>query len=186
MDTSLVHSVASGLRYRSLDHLVGRVVEIRDLDRIEDTVRLALATDLPDGCRLAGPEPHFRETAVAKYGILDLRFIVPGDMLVGNVLTGVPLLRELGYLPGREAGPQNRACDDPICLEMLQEDLDEGRTWLRLFLEGGRPGDEARIEGADGIVSFRVPEGYLPRPFKVIDACVANAAGVWLWKHFYL
>jgi hypothetical protein len=186
MDTGLVRSVARGLRYRPLGHLVGRVVEVTHLDRVEDTVRLVLAPDLPDGCRLAGPELCYREGAVAKYGILDLRFTAPGDMLAGEVLSGVPLLRELGYLPGGEVGPQNRVCDDPTCLEMLKEDLDEGRVWLLLFLEGGRPGDDARVEGADGHVLFRVPDGYLPRPFKVIDACVTNASGVWLWKHFYL
>src|SRR5947209_2097031 len=100
MDTALVRSVARGLRYRPLDHLVGRVVEVRELDRINDAVRLAL----PDGCRLAGPEPPFRVVAVAKYGILDLRFDAPEDLLTGDVRTGVPLLRELGYLQG----PHNR------------------------------------------------------------------------------
>ncbi len=181
-----VRSVARGLRYCPLGHLVGRVVEVTDLERIEDAVRLALGPDLPDNSCLAGPEPRFREGAVAKYGILDLRFTAPGDMLASDVPAGVPLLRELGYLAGGEAGPQNRVCDDPTCLEMLQQDLDEGRTWLLLFLEGGRPGDDARVAGPDGQVSFRVAGGYLPRPFKVIDACVTNASGVWLWKHFYL
>src|SRR3954466_9530063 len=137
METDLVRSVARGLRYRPLGHLAERVVEVVDLDRIEDAVRIALGPDLPAGCGLAGPEPRFREGAIAKYGILDLRFAAPADMLAGKALTGVPLLRELGYLPGGEAGPQNRVCDDPTCLEMLQEELDEGRTWLLLFLEGG-------------------------------------------------
>src|SRR3954452_15746473 len=123
MDTELVRSVARGLRYRPLDHLVGRSVEIADLEAVEDAVRLALGPDLPDGCRLAGPEPRYREGAIAKYGILDLRFTAPGDLLPGDVRTVVPLLRELGYLPGGEAGPQNRVCDDPTCLEMLKEDL---------------------------------------------------------------
>jgi hypothetical protein len=186
MDTGLVRSVARGLRYRPLARLGGRVVEVTDLDRIEDAVRTALGTDLPDGCGLAGPEPPFREGAVAKYGILDLRFTAPGDMLAGDALTGVPQLRQLGFLPGGEAGPLHRVCDDPTCLEILQEDLDEGRTWLLLFLEGGEPGDDSRVTGPDGRFSFRVPTGYLPRPFKVIDACVTNARSVWLWKHFYL
>src|SRR5579862_3092014 len=77
METGLVRSVARGLRYRPLAHLVGRIVEVADLDRIEDAVRTALGPDLPDGCRLAGPEPRFREGAVAKYGILDHRFTAP-------------------------------------------------------------------------------------------------------------
>src|SRR5262245_50242745 len=98
--TDLVKAVARGLRYRPLGHLVGRVVDVTHLDRVEDTVRLALGPDLPEGCRLAGPEPRFREGAGAKYGILDLRFAAPDDMLAGDVSTGVPLLSELGYLPG--------------------------------------------------------------------------------------
>jgi hypothetical protein len=69
---------------------------------------------------------------------------------------------------------------------MLQDELDQGQTWLLLFLEGGRPGEGARVEGADGQVALRVPEGYLPRPFRVIDACLTNARSVWLWKHFYV
>lgn len=140
---------------------------------------MALGPELLSGCRLAEPEPRCREGAVAKYGILDLRFTAPADMLAGDVLTGVPLLRELGFLPGGEAGPQTRVCDNPTCLEMLNEDLDEGQTWLLLFLEGGRP-------DRDGRAPLLVPEGYLPRPFKVIDASVTNASGVWLRKHFYL
>jgi hypothetical protein len=186
LDTDLVRDVARRLRYRPLGRLVGRIAEVRDLGQTEDAVRLALGPELPEGCRLAGPEPGFLLGAVAKYGVLDLHFTAPADLLSGDTSSGVTLLRELGYLPGGEAGPQNRVCDDPICLEMLQEDLDEGRTWLLLFLEGGRPGGDARVEGADGHVSFRMPEGYLPRPFRVIDACVTNAGGVWLWKHFYL
>src|SRR5437868_6642185 len=104
MDSNLVRRVARGVRYRTLPDLIGRSVEIVDLGLVEDAVRSALGSDLPEGCRLSGPEPPFREGAVAKYGILDLRFDAPGDLLVGEVLTGVPLLRELGYLPGGEEG----------------------------------------------------------------------------------
>ena len=186
MDTDLVKAVARGLRYRLLDHLVNRSIEIRDLDAVEVAVRLAIGPDLPEACRLAGPVRADIEVTVAKYGILDLRFTAPDGLLSSDARTGVPLLRELGFLPGGDAGPQVRVCDDPTCLEMLQDELDEGRAWLLLLLEGGRPGDDARIEGTDGRVSFRVPEGYLPQSFKVADACVANASGVWLWRHFYM
>src|SRR5262249_36614910 len=106
-------------------------------------------------------------------------------LLEGDARAGVPLLRELGFLPGGEVGVAGRVCDDPVCLEMLQEELEEGRVWLRLFLEGGRPGEGAREEGPDGI-TYQIPEGYLPRAFRVIDACLPNAPMVWLWKHFYL
>ncbi|HEY7426075.1 MAG TPA: hypothetical protein VH682_17725 [Gemmataceae bacterium] len=32
---------------------------------------------------------------------------------------------------------------------------------------------------------FRVTPGYLPHPFRIVDACVTNASSVWLQKHFY-
>lgn len=149
-------------------------------------MRLSLGSELPEGCQLIGPSPQSREGTVAKYGLLDLRFSAPAELLVGDVRTGVPLLRELGFLPGGEAGPQHRVCDDPICLEMLQDDIEEGRAWLKLFLEGGKPGDEARIEEPLGHVSLRTPSAYCPRSFRVLDACVSNAASVWVWKPFYL
>jgi hypothetical protein len=186
METGLVRRVARGLRYRPWGHLVGRVVAVTDLGRIEEDIRLPLGPDLPAGCRLAGPEPRFREGAVAKYGILDLRFTARDALLGGDALTGVSLLRGLGYLPGRGVRPPFRVGGDPTCLEMLQEDLAQGHTWLLLFLKGGRPDGDARSVAAGGPTPLRVPEGYLPRPFTVIDACVTNASGVWLWKHFYL
>jgi hypothetical protein len=113
MDTDLVRSVARALRYRPLGHLVGRTVEVADTDHVED----ALGPELPGGCLLAGPEPDLRYSAVARYGILDLRFTAPGELLAGVARGGVGLLRELGFLPG------HRVCDDPTCL----------------FLDGGSP-----------------------------------------------
>jgi hypothetical protein len=187
MDTELVRDVARGLRYRTLDSLVGRSIEVGAIDTVEDAIVAGLGGGLPQGCRLAGPELHYRVVAVAKCGILDLRFTAPRELLLGDgVRTGVPLLRELGYLPDEMGGAPSRVGDDPLCLEMLEEDVNAGATWLLLFLKGGHPGDAARVEDAEGHVSFRVPEGYLPRPFRIVDACVTNAAGVWLWKHFYV
>src|SRR5437868_1112064 len=98
MDTELVRRVARGLRYRPLERLVGRTVLVRDLDAVEEAVRAGLGPDFPDGCRLDGPELVYRHGAVAKYGILDLRFSAPADLLAGAA-SGVPLLRELGFLP---------------------------------------------------------------------------------------
>src|SRR5947209_3670485 len=72
MDTDLVKAIARGLRYRPLGHLNGRAVEVVELDRVEDAVRLALGPELPGGCRLAGPEPHFLVGEVAKEAVLRL------------------------------------------------------------------------------------------------------------------
>lgn len=180
MDTELVRRIARGLRYRPLEQVVGRTVLVRDLDAVEEAVRVELGDEFPAACRLDGPGLIYRHGAVAKYGILDLRFSAPDDLLV-DAASGVPLLRELGFLPGAGTEQPQQVCDDPVCLEMLAEEIAVGRVFLSLFLEGGRPGSTPAE-----LVQLQIPEGYLPRSFRVVDACVTNAASVWLWKHFYL
>jgi hypothetical protein len=172
--------VARSLQYRPLEHLVGRTVLVRDLDAVEEAVRASLGPEFPAACRLDGPELVYRHGAVAKYGILDLRFSAPDGLLV-DAASGVPLLRELGFLPTAGAEQPLPVCDDPVCLEMLAEEIAVGRVFLNLFLEGGRPASTPAE-----LVQLRIPEGYLPRSFRVVDACVTNAASVWLWKRFYL
>jgi hypothetical protein len=182
----VLRKVARGLRYRTLPGLVGRTVAIVDLRAVEEAIFLTLGPDLPEGCRLAGPELPFREEAVAKYGILDLRFSVPAGLLDDEPPGGLRLLRELGFLPGVQTAPWPRTDDDPTCLETLRDEIAQGNDFLLLFLEGDRPAGPARGSAPDGTASLRVPPGYLPRPFRVADACLANASSVWIWKHFYL
>lgn len=112
MDTELIRGVARGLRYRPLDHLISRSIDIADLERIEDAVRLSLGSNLPDGSQLAGLEPDFLIGQVVKYGFLDLRFTGRTDMLVADARSGVPLLRELGYLSGGRRDRRS-ACATP-------------------------------------------------------------------------
>jgi hypothetical protein len=124
---TLIRSVARGLRYRSLDDLIGREVIITHVTTVEDPVRRALGAALPSACSLIGPEVHYRQGAVAKYGLLDLQFAAPRHLLGDESRSGVSLLRELGYLPRRN---EDRSCfsrrDDPTCLDQLQEDLSKG------------------------------------------------------------
>src|SRR5262249_2165041 len=138
MNKALLRSVARGLRYRPLEQLIGRSVWIRDLADVETAIRSALRTDMPPDCRLIDSEPHFREGAIAKYGILDLTFSAPAGLLGENSQTGIPLLRDLGFLPRTKGDRTDNVCHDPICLEMLEENLGERQAYLLLFLrEGG-------------------------------------------------
>src|SRR5262245_60448525 len=105
MHTEVIRSVARGLRYRPLPHLIGRVIKIHDLATVESAVRRGLRPDLPEECHLLEPALHFREATVAKYGILDLTFSAPAALLEGDALTGIPLLRQLRFLPRRNGEP---------------------------------------------------------------------------------
>lgn len=171
MNTALLKQVARGLRYRTLDHLVGRSIVVRDLNAMEEAVRVGLGDDFPAECRLVAPSSI--HGAVAKYGILDLDFSAPAERL-GEAKGGVRLLRELGFLPTEEMKQDG---DASLCFEMLLEDIVANRVFVKLFMEGGRPEEWKEL---------RIPEGYLPRPFRIIDACVTNASGIWFLKHFYL
>src|SRR4051794_4590627 len=97
-ETALVRSDARGLGYRPVGHPLGRTVEVHDLAIIEEAVRRAFGPDLPEGCRLLGAELQTCEATVARYGILELKFSAPAGLLEGEAHTGVPLLRELGFL----------------------------------------------------------------------------------------
>ena len=76
--------------------------------------------------------------------------------------------------------------DDATCLELLQDDLELNQVWLLLFMEGGKPAGRTGDYGQEAQAVLRVPEGYLPRPFSITDACITNADAVWFFKHFYL
>jgi hypothetical protein len=174
---TLVRTVARGLRYRTLDALIDLEVMVAALATVEDAVRQALRPHFPEHCFLDKP---VGEGAVAKYGLLDLLFNAPEHLLGNDFRSGIALLRDLGFLPGRAEVRRDEDLQLGLeCLEMLQEDLALGRTYLRLFLESDRP------QGAP-VFPLGIPDGYLPRPFRVVDACVTNAHSVWLLKHFYL
>src|SRR5690242_18169872 len=100
--TSLLKKVARELQYRPLPEFIGRAVTIHSLETIEADSRYALGELWPKECALI--EKSVSLLAIAKYGILDLRFWVSIDRLAIDSQSGIPLLKELAFVvsPERE------------------------------------------------------------------------------------
>jgi hypothetical protein len=188
IDPLFLKDVARQLRYRDLPGLTGSSVLIKSADKVEADIKAALSHELQFETHLIGPEQKYISGAMAKYGLLDLTFSAPGSLQRGEYESGIHLLKRLGFLPeGEQAEALSELShvlgekeDDPTCLLELYEDISLDQTLLRLFLESDRiPGMGPHIPG-------KLPDDYLPRIFKVTDACVTNAEFVWFHKHFYL
>lgn len=176
---TLVKRLARELRYRPLPELVGQEIMIHSVESVEEDLREALAPFLPGQAQYEWPHSPFLERTLAKYGILDVTFRAPASLLQGEAEQGVPLLKKLGFLPDPSILEQMPLTfeNDPTCLAELHDDLSEESTFLRLWLASEPPQGESPLA---------LPPSYLPRRFKLRDACMANATLVWFHKHFYL
>lgn len=182
-----VWRIARGLRYHSLPELPGQTLRISSVEAAPAEILSAFSAKLPAGCDHPTPGPEQHALTLAKYDLLDLTFEVAGEIPAGDAENGMRLLRSLGFIPAQEfrkayasyAALLELDAEDPTCLADLDEDLQQGRSLLRLLLRTDRPAYEGRTR-------LELPAGYFPCAFIVIDACLTNAQIVWLWKHFYL
>jgi hypothetical protein len=184
--SSLVRDVARRLRYRTLDGMIGQEVTLTGRTRIRVDTE-AFVARFVDGCVYVGPEQRNLEGQIGKYGLLDLQFGAPSVLLGDAPRLGVALLRELGFLDEDAQVAAALFLDDPsACLKELRDDLDKHRCWLKLLLkdrEDPVAGMSARERGLR--YRNRALLDY-PMVFRVVDACVASSASVWMNKHVYL
>ncbi len=176
-----IKRLSKSLTYRRLSSFVGKSITITDYQSLGETLITSLG--LPSGCELIGPAQKNFIGAASKYGIIDATFTGPSDLLSGeDVQRGVPLLRQLGFLPDT---PAEAPLEDEVmaCLDEVANQVAANKTFVRLFLETPRLDLEHAI---DAIRRDELPPRYLPRVFKVEDACATNSDHVWMWKHFYL
>ncbi len=166
--------------------MIGKTVVATDRTRIVDDVSSFVA-QFADGCDFAGPEQHFLDGQIAKYGLLDLRFNAPSTMLASVPAGGVPLLRDLGFI---DSDMQKLASeldgDAGCCIEELRDGIATNETHLMLFLESSNP-NVSDMSMMDRMARIRNPSIIdFPITFSVVDACVSNSSFVWMNKHFYL
>lgn len=188
---SLIRRIAKQIKYRQLDSLIGKEVTVHSPETVPVDVCTSLGQDFPAGCEFVKPEARWRESALQKYGMLDLHFRAPAQLLGCDCECGIPLLKQLEFVwdPSEEnpweelaeAFGNEAAQEDPTCLSMLEDDLAKGETWLRLYLTIDPP--EGRHSEPSGHV--QLPSQSAPRSLVVRDACVTNAGSVWFHKHFY-
>jgi hypothetical protein len=174
------------LRYRALP-IIGEPVVIDALADVESVLRQLVAPWIGGDARWEG---NHVELGLAKYGILDQWCTADPHQLSGS-MSGIAALRANGFAygepdpdPAIEAESRAFAAS---CLVDLESEL--GGCVLKVFLKDGFS-DELRFEHNRRRYAARLePEllpNYFPRPFTVADACITNAPGIWLGKHFYL
>jgi hypothetical protein len=181
---SLLLNVARSLRYRTFEPIIGHELIVSRSDLIASESE-ALVGRFLDGCSFSSPEQGTLDGQIARYGLLDLRFQARATLLEKGYKTGIPLLKELGFL---ENGTSSVAEEDCIlyCLEELLDGTRKNETYLMLFLQ------ISRVQRADGsqLQQNDMPRRAcaLPSPmvFTVEDACISNSSFVWMLKHFYV
>lgn len=182
-ETALIRALARNLRYRELTHLIGKHLHVHFVYTIEDDIRAAFESDFPAESKLIHPATDYIERALTRYGLLDLTFETPKDLLNAEFESGVTLLERLGFMDNAEMvelAKELATDDDPTCLDELDRELQQGKTVIRLLLKA-----EERGGYHSGILIHPTP-GVVDTDFVIEDAAVTNSGFVWFHKHFYL
>jgi hypothetical protein len=180
---TLLRRLARELRYRPLPALVGRTVVVDAVGVVESSLRTLVVTQ--------GIEPgRWLERnvvgTIAKYDLIDAEFeAAPEALDHPDTRTGIPVLRELGLLPGDGANPLAPE-DDLGCFDLIADGIDSGGSALKVFLTSEVRRDRRDPTVMEQMIRLQLPTDYFPRRFVVDDACITNSASVWLGKHFYL
>ncbi len=125
---------------------------------------------------LLSPKRKYIEGAIAKYGIPDLTFTSPSYQLDEDFDAGLSVVERFGFLPREKQAEDMVKFDDalgadstdPVCLRELDEDINQNKVVIRLFLSGHR------IEGRGPHLFGKLPPDYLPQEFTIKDACMTN------------
>jgi hypothetical protein len=127
-------------------------VIIRSLGSLLCEVQTVLDRVFP-GCEYRGPERCFREGALAKYGILDLRYNPPDppdQLAVAEAHRGLSLLRDLRLLESPEDWIENVREDDGVfdVWDDLAKDTERNEAILMVFMEdqADRPPADDRMK----------------------------------------
>lgn len=176
-----VLEVAHGLRYRSLEHLIGRKFTVHSEASAEQDFAEAIGEYL-DSSRIGERLLPIGTGTHRAYGFLDLALPAKIELAESSLLRGIPLLRELGFLTREEEGPF--LC--PHDFEVLVSDIRKGEACLRLLAQDEAWRSRARTWWRKG--GRTSPAEYqpvFPLRFKIVDAGITNSSYVWRWKHFY-
>ena len=175
-------TILTGLRYCDLPKLINRQIEICSIETVESDIFAILGGDLPNESHLLSPEKIYIEGAIAKYGIIDVKFAVSNKHLANCSIIKGDTLRKLGLVLTKEdkeniSQNTNKNDDEDLGLiDFLAEDVEKNEALIKLFL---------RVENQSPKLALKLPNDYFPQTFVVEDACLTNSGYVWFNKHFY-
>jgi hypothetical protein len=169
-DPQLAEWIADRLRYRSLPDITGHTCDSASLKTLDHDIRACLAELIPDIGKPLDHDPLWIKQSLREHGVIDLAYEIPSEWLDDGYEAGLQLLDRLGFLMDEDEAEQfdyvasliGDNLEDPTLLGELKADLDDQQTILRLLLMGGEA---------------------FPQTLSIVDACITNAASVWLHKH---
>lgn len=188
---SLVKQLARTIKYRPLPELIGQKITIHGLDSIASDVQHSLWPSLVDDCHWYITQESFLRGQIAKYGLLDLTFHAPNNILENDYQNGISLLKDLRLVSHTKEIKDESEEDKQITkalfdssneFKQMLKDIAENKNFLLLFLQT-EPFRTTKERFKYTINSL--PEGYFPREFIIEDAALTNLRIAWLWKHFY-
>lgn len=172
IDMQLVQWIAARLRYQPIPQIIGQTIQIDSLQVLEADLHAAISPQVPELGKLVDPELSSIKQTLAKHHVIDLTFQIEDNLVAEHTQTGIDLLNDLGFMMNTAELEQFEYVaalvgdnfDDPTLLSELQLDLMDEQMVLRILLRD-----------VDGNANS----------FIVVDACITNAASVWLHKHPY-
>ena len=181
---SLLLNVARSLRYRTFEPIIGHELMVKRSDLIPSESE-ALVGRFLDGCSFSSPEQGDLDGQIARYGLLDLCFQASRTLLEKGDTTGIPLLKELGFI---EDGISTETEEDCAlyCLEELLNGVRKNEAYVMLFLQVSQVGCEDGTLWQHRDMFHGTCKLPFPMVFTVEDACISNSPFVWMNKHFYV
>jgi hypothetical protein len=178
---SVIKELVRGLRYRSVDQLVGIKLELTSIEMAPDEV---CALIRQHGIEVAGLR-DLSTGAFLKYGLLDYDFLEVVTDFVPEPQR-VRFLKDMGFLPDKKDVDDGVFHDAGIgFLEEMVDEVRENKLLFKILLDS-----QGAYRGAKGVPREKWmnvdPNKYFPCEFIVRDACLTNCSLIWLNKHFYL
>lgn len=179
---SVIKALVRGLRYRTVDQLVGRKIELTSIAHASDELRVLVRQH---GIELGATITDTAELGFRKYGLLDYEFEVVATQLNAE-RQSVRFLKEMGFLPDKHEVDDGVFPDAGIgFLEEMLADVKKDRIMLKIMLDS-----QGSYQGAQGApqekwLNFDLSQ-HFPCEFVIRDACLTNCGLIWLNRHFYL
>lgn len=179
---SVIKELVRGLRYRTVDELVGGKLELSSIEKAPGQV---CALIRPHGIELSSEVRDLSAGAFLKYGLLDYDFVVVNSELAPEPQR-VRFLKDLGFLPDKQDVNDGVFHDAGIgFLEEMVDEVRKNELLFKIVLDS-----QGAYRGAKGVPQEKWmnadPDQYFPCEFIVRDACLTNCSLIWLNKHFYL
>lgn len=179
---SVIKELVRGLRYRTVDQLVGLKVELTSIEKAPDELCSLIRQH---GIDVAGDIQDLSAGAFLKYGLLDYDFVVVSTDLVAE-RQRVRFLKDMGLLSDKKDVDDSVFPDAGIgFLEEMLDEIRKNKLVVKILLDS-----QGAYRGAQGALQEQWmnadPDQYFPCEFVVRDACLTNCSLIWLNKHFYL